>query len=275
MYFIYRDDEIRNNKFLSIVSSIVFFVFGGNSFYYHLKNGKKVVLNKENLTFGNKTYQWSDVKNIMLTGSYSFYYISEPRFEATKIEFNDGTNLLIFDSLYHNANEMKIFLQTEIIDSSKPIAEINDTSTKFNDYDDNFETFKGSPIFSMRGISLWGMLGYFIYSSLKLDSTDDNGFIRVLICLFWFFSHSSMMYYFKCSTTDFVIKNHIYFWVNKTYFIHEIEDVVFEQKGKLPNTLRIITKDFKNETYWASTLSDEHWLNLAQKLESLKIKVRG
>ena len=50
---------------------------------------------------------------------------------------------------------------------------------------------------------------------------------------------------------------------------------MFETRGKLPNCLRVITKDFKSRMYPAGTLSVEHWLEIKDKMESYKIEVRN
>ena len=73
----------------------------------------------------------------------------------------------------------------------------------------------------------------------------------------------------------FVIRNHNVFWTKKPYNIKDIKEVVFETQGKMPNCLRVITKDFRNKLYPAGTLRDNNWIALKDKLEGYKIKVRN
>jgi len=55
----------------------------------------------------------------------------------------------------------------------------------------------------------------------------------------------------------------------------DIKEVVFEQRSKLPVTLRIINNDFTSKTYPATTLWSKTWLQLKADLESKGIKVRN
>ncbi len=83
------------------------------------------------------------------------------------------------------------------------------------------------------------------------------------------------MNYFQVSDNLFVVRNHNLFWKKKAYRITEIKEVVFETQGKMPNCLRVITKNFKNKLYPAGTLRDKTWLALKDKLESFDITVRN
>ena len=77
----------------------------------------------------------------------------------------------------------------------------------------------------------------------------------------------------KVSDNFFVVKNHNFIWTKKVYDISDIREIVFETQGKMPNCLRIITKDFRNKIYTAGTLRDKNWLALKAKLDGYKIKV--
>jgi hypothetical protein len=83
------------------------------------------------------------------------------------------------------------------------------------------------------------------------------------------------MNYFKVSQTFLVIKNHNLLWCTKAFRLSDIEEIVFETQGKMPNCLRVITKDFRNKLYLAGTLTDKTWLQLKDKLEGYNIKVRN
>lgn len=86
---------------------------------------------------------------------------------------------------------------------------------------------------------------------------------------------NSQMNYFGISEHYFVVKNHNFIWKEKIYRLNNISEVVFETQGKMPNCLRIITKDFKYKLYPASTLCNETWLELKSALEKEGIKVRN
>lgn len=72
-----------------------------------------------------------------------------------------------------------------------------------------------------------------------------------------------------------IVKNHTFFWLNKSLKYSDIVEVVFEKRGRLPNSLRITTKDFKSKIYFAGTLSDKSWGEMLTLLKKNKIKVRN
>ena len=96
-----------------------------------------------------------------------------------------------------------------------------------------------------------------------------------LLSSFWFSFNSWLMHYFKVSDKYFVVKNHNFFWKTKAYLLSDIDEVVFETQGKMPNCLRVITKNFKSKMYPAGTLRNKTWLQLKDKLEQYHIKVRN
>lgn len=51
------------------------------------------------------------------------------------------------------------------------------------------------------------------------------------------------------------------------------QEIVFETQGKMPNNLRVITKDFRTKLFRAGTLTDKTWLALKDRLESKNITV--
>ena len=55
----------------------------------------------------------------------------------------------------------------------------------------------------------------------------------------------------------------------------EIEIIVFESQGKQPNSLRIITTNYKRKLYPAGTLNNKKWLEMKTELERKNIKVRN
>jgi hypothetical protein len=130
---------------------------------------------------------------------------------------------------------------------------------------------------SLRGISLFGLIGFFLYMILTSSKNPTYGIVifLVLFSLFWFVFHSWLMHYFEVSNKLFVVKNHIFLWKRNAFRLSEIQEVVFETRNNMPNCLRIITRDFKNKFYPAGTLRDRTWLELKERLESQNIRVRN
>jgi hypothetical protein len=133
-------------------------------------------------------------------------------------------------------------------------------------YNEEF-IFKNNQFLSLRGITLWGFIITLIITLIVKGSdwriAGHLFFIGVII--FWFFLTSWMMYYFVVN----------YLLVKKVFQIDNIKEVVFESNGNQPNSLRIITKDYRNILYLAGTLKDKTWLSFKLKLEEKGINVRN
>ena len=93
--------------------------------------------------------------------------------------------------------------------------------------------------------------------------------------LFWFAFNAYYMHYFELSKNYFVVRNHYFWWIKDIYKSSEIEIIVYESQGKQPNSLRIITKNYKRKLYPAGTLNDKKWLEMKTKLERQNIEVRN
>jgi hypothetical protein len=281
LLFMYNEEANNGNlepkEKLIPIFSIAFYLFAVYSLYRYIKNAPKITLDKEFITFNTQTFLLSDINKVELTGKRPFKYAIEFPMEAATLKFNNGVTKYIYDDMYSNSWEIKSFLKQVVIDKkdffklTEKQIDIISLNTEF------FETYKGSVITSLRGISLWGLIGFFGYMLLDNSKPIITGLIVFFFCfsIFWFLVHSYVMNYFQVSDNFFVVRNHNFFWTKKAYRIADIKEVVFETQGKMPNCLRVITKDFRNKLYPAGTLRDKNWLDLKDKLETYKIKVRN
>lgn len=259
------------------IFSIACYAFAGYSLYRYIKNSPKITLDKEFITFNNKTYSISDIKKVTLTGKRPFKYAINFPMEAATLTFNNNETKYIFDDMYSNSWEIKSFLKQIVIDKND-FLQVESLPTNNDELiSETIDTFKGKQIISLRGLVLWVFIGAIAYMVLKSTRPVTIGLmIFVLsISLFWFFVVSYQMHYFQMSENFFLIRNHNFFWKKKVYRISDLKEIVFETQGKMPNCLRVITQDFRNKLYPAGTLRDKTWLSLKEKLEAHKIKVRN
>jgi len=281
LLFIYNKSadkgELKAKDKLMPIFSIACYAFAGYSLYRYIKNAPKVTLDKEFITFNNQTYSISDIKKVTLTGKQPFKYAINFPMEAATLTFNDNETKYIFDDMYSNSWEIKSFLKQVVIDKKDFIEASNFTIDKNSVAGDFYETFKGNQFTSLRGISLWGLIGFFIYMVINNKRPVNIGGVLFVssFSIFWFIIFSYQMHYFQVSDNYFLVRNHNFFWKKKAYNIADIKEIVFETQGKMPNCLRVITKDFRNKLYPAGTLRDKDWFALKGKLESYKIKVRN
>ncbi len=261
---------------LPIISAGIY-AFAGYSFYRYFKNSPTITLDKNYIKFNNQTYSLNDIKNVELTGKCSFRYLINFQMEAATLIFNNGETKYIFDDMYSNTWEIKSFIKQVVVDKKQffePIENIIDRNSLVNEY---FETYKGTVLTSLRGISLWGLIGFFGFIILNVKKSIPFGASLFFTgySTFWFLLHSYLMNYFQVSDNYFVVRNQNFFWTKKVYYLNEIMEVVFETQGNAPNCLKVINKNYKNKLYPAGTLRDKSWLELQDKLELHNIKVRN
>ena len=252
---------------------------GFYTIYRYFKNSPIIRVDQDTISINRVVYNWTDIKDIALTGKQPFKYtfLNFPM-EGAKLTLNDGKIIYIFDDMYSNSSQLKLFIQEVAIDK-RSFTQLPDTKVNRAELDsEDFETFKGPQLTSLRGITCWGMIAFFVFMSLGISRGDGASGLDVFFGVFgslWLTLHGWLMHYFKVSQNFLVIKDHIFFWQNKPYRLSDIKEVAFETRDKQPNCLRIITKDFRSKLYPAGTLRDKTWLLLKDKLESHNITVRN
>jgi hypothetical protein len=240
----------------------------------YIRKTPLVTITASELTIGKQMIEWSAIETLQLSGKRNFPLIIGHPMEATTIVLKNGGEIILFDELYANAAEMKQWLAHYIL--HQPVSQNNYTEDP-REVDENYaETFKGHPLFSFRGLAMWGFIGFFAYLTLTDSKFQANGaLVAGFACLGWFIAMSYQMNYFIVTPTHLIVKNHYFFWKKKTYRISDIEELVFETKPKMPNYLRVITKNFENKLFPAGTLLDKHWLALGATMHAQGIKVRN
>jgi hypothetical protein len=268
---------LKPKERLMPIFSVGVFFLAFYTVYRYYKNAPKIQIDDSNITFNHQTFPLSDLEHIELTGKRNFPYLFSFPMEAATLQFKDGQTKYIFDDMYENTWQFKSFLKQVVIDKknfSTLAVYFIDQSELDSEY---YDTFKGNQFTSLRGILLWGSIGFFSYTVLTSKKTHNTTSLLVYVfaCVFWFFMLSLTMDYFKVSQNFLVIKNHNLWWRKKAYRLSEIKEIVFETRGRMPNCLRVITNDFRNKLYLAATLSDKTWFALKDKLENNNITVRN
>ena len=263
-------------QFLMPVYSLAIYVFVFSIVYTYWRKSPKITVDKHIIRIDDQTFYLRDIKDIKLLGKMPFHFIMSIPMESTTILFNDGTEKILFDDMYSNSSDLKLFLEQVFFKKQdfKPALknQISINEIQF----ENEETFKGNQFTSLRGISLWGLIGFFTLLLFSEGKTQPVGLIFFgAFGIFWFITHSWLMHYFGLTKKFLIIKNHNFFWKLKIYRLSDIKEIVFETQGKLPNCLRVITNDYRNNLYPAGTLRDKMWLNFKVKLETKGLIVRN
>ncbi|QNF31990.1 hypothetical protein HUW51_04330 [Adhaeribacter swui] len=243
------------------------------------KNVPSIALDTEKITFKSfgqvETYFFKDLVAMELTGKKPFPYLYDFPMEGAQLTFKTGKVKYIFDGMYSNASLIKLYLQEAVLgEKVNPDTLLNQDSSILED--ENFTYFKGNQFTSLSGILLWVPIIVFASIPLRnLTAPSEAFLIPLAFMLFWFLPFSWMMHYFGLSDNHLIIRNHTRPWVNRRYYLPNIREVVFEQEGKRPYSLRVITQDFKSKLYPAGTLRVKHWLSLKSELEKNNIPVRN
>ena len=259
------------------VFSLALYLLAFTMLYVYWKNSPKITLDKHSIKIGNETFHLKDIKGIALTGKMPFKFIITFPMEGTAILFNNGAEKVLFDDMYSNSSEIKLFLEQVVLKKQdynlNSTKEISQDTVRF----ENEETFKGNQFTSLRGISLWGLIGFFTFLLISKWQSPPIGLLIFFGAFgtFWFILHSWLMHYFGLTKDYLVVRNHNFIWKAKIYSLTDIKEVVFETQGNQPNCMRIITKDFRNKLYPAGTLRDKTWLELKRQLETKGVTVRN
>jgi hypothetical protein len=245
--------------------------------YSYWKNSSKIIIDKNNVKIGNETFRLNSIKDVMLTGKMPFRFIIKFPMEGTAILFNDGREKILFDDMYSNSYEVKSFLEQVVINKQEfktsTLKKIKKNELRF----ENTEKFKGNQFTSLRGISLWGLIGFFTILFIGKETSMKLGGVIFfsLLGTFWVLLHYWLMHYFELTKKFLIIRNHIFIWKMKIYDLSDVKEIVFETQGNQPNCMRVITNDFKNKLYPAGTLRDKTWLEMKKRLETRGVEVRN
>ena len=267
------NNEIENKTYLMPIFGVLVYFIGFSFAKSYIKNTPKIILDFEKIIIKNKTYYWKDIQNVKMTGKKGFGLFNY-QMEVTTLKFENNITEYIFDDMYSNSWEIKSFIKQIVLDKKDKVEISVNEITEKEIEKEHFEEFKGSPFFSFRGIMLWSLILFFIFLLLKTSNLNSLKFF-IPFGLVWFAFNSYCMHYFKLSKNYFVVKNHFFWWIKDIYKNSEIEIIVFESQSKQPNSLRIISKNYKRKIYLAGTLKDEKWLEMKIELERKHIKVRN
>ncbi|HYE54232.1 MAG TPA: hypothetical protein VD996_05285 [Chitinophagaceae bacterium] len=268
---------MKPKDYIMLVFGVAVLFMAFYTVFRYYRNAPKIILDGNFISFNAETFPLSDIQKVVLTGKSDFPYVVDFPMEAATVYFKDGTTKFIYDDMYKNSWELKSYLKQVIIEKKNFTAvETNEVSRPELDNED-YDTFKGNQFTSLRGITFWALIVSFVYMMITNDRRPTTEFVLsiALFSICWLVFHAWLMHYFEVSGKYLVIKNHLFFWKRKAYRLTDINEIVFETRHRMPNCLRVITKDFKNKLYPAGTLRTKTWLELKKNLENRQIKVRN
>lgn len=255
-----------------LVAAILAFLFLGiYTIAQYTRNSPTILVDVSGISFNGEFFRWDQIDTFALTGKQGFPYFFSFPMEGACFQFKNGIVKYLYDDMYANTAEIKDFINQTLVEKKKYKGSATITTASLKSADTR--VFKGVQLATFRGIALWGVMLFFV--TLIIQNPGKANFLIALIMgSAVFFFNSWMMNYMVLSDTLLVIKNHNLLWRNKAYALDRVKEVVFETRSKMPNCIRIITSDFRDKLYPASTLSTKTWLELKAALEQKGITVR-
>lgn len=237
--------------------------------------------------FKRQEIKLKDIESIGLMGKspMTFLFITMP-VESTSIMTKDQKEIIIWDDFYQNIHKVKYALENVmgLIKEGQNNFEnlptlINKKEPKELWTDNRFEQyldFKGLWIINYRGIMFYGMIAFFIVM-IGIKGNPNAGSIYFLsgISAFWYLVFGYQFFYYKLSDNYLVVKNHLWPWVNRTYELGDIKEIIFEAPGKLPNSIKVRTNYYKIKLFPGASLRDKTFKEFENELTKRGINVRN
>jgi hypothetical protein len=188
-------------------------------------------------------------------------------------KLKDQTEFIIYDTLYSNSREMKIFLENyygDVVDGHKPVL----AERVLHDSFETFYTYKGNLFTSFRFYFLifWIVVMFKAFQTVFYFEFVYGivfGSFLVIVTLLMPLHFN----YFQLSDQTLTVNNHFYFWNRSRYRLGSIRNVIFEKHSRGPKSLRIIQNDFKEYNFPAASLNEQDWIDLKKNLEAASIPV--
>jgi hypothetical protein len=297
----YYSDHFMTKEYFALVMVAALIVGFFYSIYRFFKVAPSIEIDIETLKLNNNIYYWKDLEKIELTGKRPFL-LGENK-EGVLLKFKDQDEFYFLD-LYENSPAIKKFIQTYILDKqqspstesvgrqSPAVAEQHpdktaDIALPLNSSNDNiqpipypeienedFKVYENFQFFNLRASVFWGFIVLIILISVQ-NGDKANGWFFSLVCSFGMFCMLVWFtYYFKMSANFLVIRNQNAFWYKKIYLLSDIREVVFEQHGRAPYGMRVITNDFESKLFYGSSLWKKQWRALRDDLKEKGIAVK-
>lgn len=285
------DNPDNPKRLFGIIAGFGIIGFSLFTLIYFFKTFPTVTITTERiilkLPFKRQEINLKDIQSIGLVGKspMTFLFITMP-VESTTIITKDLNTIIIWDDFYLNIDRIKFALEkiNGLIDEGqndfsklpsltmveKPKNHLNDN--RFEQYLD----FKGLWIVNYRGIMFYGMITFFVIM-IGIKGNLNSGSIYLLggISAFLYLVFGYQFFYYKLSDNLLLIKNHLWPWANRTYKLGEIKEIIFEAPGKLPNSIKVRTNDYKIRLFPGASLRDKTFKEFETELTKRGVVVRN
>lgn len=274
---LYSEGKLKASDYVILLLGLTLLWMAFYTTRQFFKASPKITVDETSILFPGEKYKLADIKKIKLTGKVPFKLLFNIPTEGISLTFKDGTQKYLYDGMYANTWQIKLFLEKVVIKKQDwQESSISKVDSKLLKHE-HIDIFKGTQLTSLRGLSLWGIIGFFVYLPIlhEPSPTTEGVIFFVVFSVLWFLYGSWLMHYFGLSKEYFIVRNHNLLWRKQIYRYTDIKEVVFETQLRMPHCLRVTTKDYRNKLYPAGTLRDKTWMALMRELGRKGVKVRN
>ncbi|MEO8405736.1 MAG: hypothetical protein ABI480_14105 [Chitinophagaceae bacterium] len=196
---------------------------------------------------------------------------------STKITKEDGKTIIIYDIFYRNIAELKQTMADRFGEKIKPFKKRIHKSTLSDISPEPRVKFAGNPYLTFNTFIILFFLFLLITGERSIPSSAPlwRHYFLLPISLIFIAAIGTQTHYFILENEKFIVKNHIFFWMNRVYPIEDILGVNKEYWHKRSLALRITTIDFKSNRYPAGSLGKKTWERLMNTFKALDVHVIG
>ena len=273
---------IRNpgySKIILILIATISAVFGLCMMYSYVKQLPVIRINYTGVTlrnpFGVQRFTWSEVESMRYTGKSPFSFaMGFPR-EAVEIQLKDKRLIRIFYEYYAKGYHIQQLIRNYYEHKQAPelTKEKRVTSTELRA--ESFTMFRGTPLLSLRGIMIWGVILFLVIYATINGITGRSAVPLIIFCLIFYFANSHFCFYIKLSDNYLVMKNYFIPFIGHKYRLSDIQKIIVETQPKWPNCLRIVTNSFRYKVFPCGPLTKEEWWEFLEIIEKKGVKTRN
>jgi len=223
--------------------------------------------------------QKHEIAKLNLTGRESIWFLIIPSMtSAIIIELTDGERYILSDCFYRQIHLLKMELQNFYSGGKDKSSRTITKDKRLLDSDIPFtEKFSGNFLLSVNGVIISGV-GLACLYMLADNNKKNQLIIYFLIGLFFslfYFAFGRQSHYFYLSEDKLTIKNHLFFWKQKSIPLIDIKKIIIETPHQQSTGIKVITNDFRSNLYCGGSLRDKTWQQLKERLKKLGIKVEN
>ncbi len=268
---LYRTQGINGGICLVLTFALPAYAYMIYVFVKHIINVKEFKIDSNTITVGKKSYPLSDIYELKFDYDVIFPYTPCSGYGAC-VKFENGDVEYFCDDYYANAWQVKTFLH-QVVEKKQNYSPVEVPLYKREVISGVVKTFNNSILISWR-IMLMPVIS-FLMTILDSEFAKRDVVVFIALPVGYVLLHFFCLYYFQVTDDYLIVRHHLLFWRKRIYKLSDIDHMSrLGVDTKLPDKLRIVTRDYKSTLYYAATLHGKTWDALEEELKSRGMKIK-